>query len=58
MKTIKKLISEYHGIDRQREEKIFKKCEDLVIDSTRYLKYETLRKLVLYTDLALKKLRK
>lgn len=58
MRTIKKLLKEYNGVNKDKEETIFRKCEELLIDPTKHLKYESLRKLIVYAELALKRLDK
>lgn len=56
LKEVEELLNRYYGEDKVNQEKNFKKCNNLVGDPKRYLKYNTLQKLALYIELARKKL--
>lgn len=48
-------LKDYLGPDRDLQVKNFIKCADLMRDSSRILKYETLRKMTYYMELMFRK---
>lgn len=53
MQVIQILLKNYNGHDKANQDKIFEKCNSLIVDPRRHLKYETLRKLTQYVDATL-----
>ena len=52
------LLTKYNGPDKEKHLRVHKKCEGLVAERERYLRYETLTKLTQYVELARRKFRK